>query len=174
MEINEIKGDLLKRFDEEEFNIIMHGCNCQGIMGAGIALQIARKYPAAKHVDLLAFYETENPVNLLGNYTRTVADNKVIYNLYTQLKPGQNFEYAAFRNAFSNALDDIRSKSTEAFTPRIGIPLIGCGIGGGDFEIVRSIIKKVGHNFPADLTIVHYDNGTESMGQEEINFESKT
>ena len=39
-----IKGDLLKAKED----IIIHQVNCQGAYGAGLAKQIANKYPKAK------------------------------------------------------------------------------------------------------------------------------
>lgn len=37
-------GDVLTNPDS---NIIMHGCNCQGVMGSGIAKQIKLLFPEA-------------------------------------------------------------------------------------------------------------------------------
>lgn len=37
------KGNLL----DVTKGIIMHGCNCQGVMGSGVALAVKRKYPLA-------------------------------------------------------------------------------------------------------------------------------
>ena len=38
------KGDVLTTNDD----IIIHGCNSAGVMGAGVALAIKRKYPKAE------------------------------------------------------------------------------------------------------------------------------
>lgn len=38
--IRYIKGDLL----ETDAPVIVHGCNCQGVMGSGVAKQIKEKY----------------------------------------------------------------------------------------------------------------------------------
>ena len=45
-----LKGNLLNSF-EKDFNVILHGCNCFSTMGAGIAKQIAEKYPEAYRAD---------------------------------------------------------------------------------------------------------------------------
>ena len=37
------KGDLLTT----DADIIVHGCNCQGVMGSGVAKQIKEKFPNA-------------------------------------------------------------------------------------------------------------------------------
>ena len=43
-----VKGDLLQMGKDGTFDIILHGCNCFNTMGAGIAAQIATKFPDAK------------------------------------------------------------------------------------------------------------------------------
>ena len=45
------KGNLLDMADAGEFDIIIQGCNCFNAMGAGLAPQIARRYPLAEAVD---------------------------------------------------------------------------------------------------------------------------
>jgi len=45
------KGDLLKMAEEGKFDVIVHGCNCFNTMGAGIARQIARRFPEAYAAD---------------------------------------------------------------------------------------------------------------------------
>ena len=54
-----VKGDLLAMGKDGTFDIILHGCNCFNVMGAGIAAQIAAQFPDAK----LADDETVPPPN---------------------------------------------------------------------------------------------------------------
>jgi O-acetyl-ADP-ribose deacetylase (regulator of RNase III) len=42
-----IKGDLVKLALEGHFDVIVHGCNCQGVMNSGIARQIRINFPNA-------------------------------------------------------------------------------------------------------------------------------
>ena len=48
-----IKGDLISLASSGEFSAIIHGCNTRGVMGAGIARQIAQRWPEAEKADKL-------------------------------------------------------------------------------------------------------------------------
>ena len=42
-----VKGDLIKLALQKEFDVIIHGCNCQCAMGAGIAKAIKDTFTEA-------------------------------------------------------------------------------------------------------------------------------
>lgn len=50
--MNVIKGDLIKLALDGRFDVIVHGCNCQCAMGAGIAKSIKETFPEAYKADL--------------------------------------------------------------------------------------------------------------------------
>ena len=83
-----IVGDLLKLADEEQFDIIVHGCNCFHTMGAGIAGQINDKYPEAFEADK---DDTKyGDVTKLGTYSYAYIGSLIsghlvqVVNMYTQ------------------------------------------------------------------------------------------
>jgi O-acetyl-ADP-ribose deacetylase (regulator of RNase III) len=151
--INEVKGDLIKMFENKQFDAIIHGCNCCHQMGAGIARTIALRHPKAIRVD--------QEKTVLGDYqklgTFSVANTKFgkVINLYTQLLPGNNFEYAALVKGLHRINKHYKGK-------KVGIPQIGAGIGGGNWAIIKKIIYDMMPD--VELTIVHYDTGTDSLG----------
>jgi O-acetyl-ADP-ribose deacetylase (regulator of RNase III) len=140
----EIKGDLLKLFAEGEFEVIGHGANCFSTMGAGIAKQIKKVYPDAYYADV---YSDFSPIQKLGNITTNEAET--IINIYSQFEPGRNLDYEAL------TLGLRKMRHYYAPNTKIGLPQIGCGIGGGDWSKVKAIIKKELKNM--DITIVIYD-----------------
>ena len=145
MSYREIKGNLLDLFDKGEFESIGHGCNCQNIMGAGIALQIKERYPDAYYADR---YCLMAPSEKLGNYSST--DDERIYNFYTQFRPGADADYLWLKSCFKKFAIDYYG-----FNFSIGLPQIGCGIGGLKWELVKTIIQKELKQF--DVTVVIYD-----------------
>lgn len=175
----EIKGNLLDLADKGEFDLIIHGCNCQNIMGAGIALQIRKRYPQAYERDtkyfkehvlstpIQKFYSARTSV-LLGNFSTAQvyapdAEHEdgplfTIINAYTQILPGANFELSA--------LVVILKKINLIYAgKKIGIPLIGAGIGGGDWSKILLVIKQQLKD--CDVTIVHFDpEGEKKEGKE--------
>lgn len=121
------QGNLITMAQQEEFDIILHGCNCFNIMGAGIAAQIAYHFPDAKMAD----EETiKGDPGKLGTYTMGIDEKVIILNCYTQYGTashgGQDvFEYTAFERVLSKVLQRFG-------TCNIGMPMIGMGLAGGD------------------------------------------
>jgi len=132
------KGNLLDLAEAGEFDIILHGANCFNTMGGGIAREIRERYPAAALMD-------DNTVrgdyNKLGNYTEVHPEftngKFIILNCYTQFNMSQGtdvFEYAAF--------ELILQKLTFVYPgKRFGLPYIGCGLAGGDKDVIISMIE---------------------------------
>jgi O-acetyl-ADP-ribose deacetylase (regulator of RNase III) len=141
----EIKGDLLDLFDKGEFEVIAHGANCRCIMGAGIAKQIKERYPEAYYADL---YDKRSFLDKFGDMSFNY--DETIYNLYTQLEPGPNADLTAI----SMSLKKLNFIHSDHLTT-IGLPIIGCGIGGLDWKDVKPIIQKELNDM--DVTVVFYD-----------------
>lgn len=147
-------GDLLEKFEAGEFKAIVHGCNCFHTMGAGIAGQIAKRFPKALHID--RHHSEYGSIDKLGQFTSVNIPNVGdIINAYTQWQPGMEDPYRLYhsiKKVFSsiNAQYGVAHILYGANRPVIGIPKIGCGIAGGDWEVVSRMIDD---NTP-DLNIV--------------------
>jgi O-acetyl-ADP-ribose deacetylase (regulator of RNase III) len=129
-------GDLLAMGKNNEFDIILHGCNCHNMMGAGIAAQIAQQFPDAQMAD----NETlRGDPGKLGTYTVGMSGRLVILNCYTQFGVSSTgsdvFEYTAFERV----LDKIAHRFGKW---RIGLPLIGMGLAGGDEGRIVPMIER--------------------------------
>lgn len=147
-----IKGDLIKLALDGEFDVIVHGCNCFTNMGAGIAVQIRRTFPEAWKVDADTIPGDKEK---MGTYTKaTIQRGFVIFdvvNAYTQYGCNAKFinvDYAAIRSVMQSIKQDYAGK-------RIGLPLIGCGLAKGDWNIVSKIIQEELDG--EDVTIVEFD-----------------
>lgn len=132
-----IEGDLIKLALNGNFDVIVHGCNCFGAMGAGIALQVRENFPEAFAADL----ETDmGEREKLGTFSSAAIkrDGKffTIVNGYTQYSytgPGIIVEYDAIKNVFKN----IKKSYTGL---KIAYPQIGAGLGKGDWKKIADII----------------------------------
>lgn len=150
--INFIEGDLIKLAKDNEFDVIMHGCNCFNTMGAGIAKDIAYHFPNA----LLADQNTiKADKNKLGTYSIGYDDSYKLHilNLYTQYQYNRKvvdlFEY----DAFTTIMKKLNSNS-HYHDKKIGMPMIGAGLAHGDWERVLEIVESNSNNL--DITIVKY------------------
>ena len=143
--ITNLKGNLLTMFKRGSFDAIVHGSNCFHVMGAGIAGQIATEFPEALEADKLSRL---GDIDKLGSYT--VANTKFGYimNGYTQYHPGREDKsrlYASIDKLF-------KTLGKDAFPSGyvVGIPMIGSGIAGGNWNEIREIIKP----YTEDISIV--------------------
>lgn len=152
----EIEGDLIEMFKNGDLDIIAHGCNCFASFGAGIALTIGNEFPETKLAD--KNQSTPEGMKRLGKLTVAPIDgiDGYVYNLYTQYNPGRDFRMSALKKALKLMRKDIEKRvhSDLHDTIKIGFPLIGCGIAGGNWDEVREVILKEFKGF--DLTFVHF------------------
>lgn len=134
--MNIVKGDLLDMGKNVEFDIIMHGCNCFNTMGGGIAYQIANRFPDAR----LADEETvRGDAGKLGTYTIGMDGRLVILNCYTQYGMSRDGKDVFDYLAFERVLEKIAYRFGKW---RIGLPLIGMGLAGGDAERILPMIEQ--------------------------------
>lgn len=151
--IKYVEGNLITMAQNGEFDIIAHGCNCFCTMGAGIAPQIAKAFPSAEKAD----NETlKGDPYKLGTWSMGIDEvqgsrKKLrILNLYTQYSTGgqRAVDYAAIKYCF------LKIRKTFPETDKIGIPKIGAGLGGGDWDVIEDLIKSVAPKM--DITCVIY------------------
>ena len=162
MEYNEVNGDLISLAKKGKFDVITHGCNCRSIMSAGIAV------PMNLHFDVSQFpMELQGPSILkLGNidyreiiiptnvfdWENTSRSNKlIVVNSYTQ-----NFPSVRLKPIDYEALTLCMRKINHQFKGmHIGLPKIGAGLAGGDWERIKEIIKT--ELTDCKVTVVIYD-----------------
>jgi len=147
--MKEVNGDLLAKAENGEFDVIIHGCNCFHTMGGGIAYFVKKKWPEAFTADLGTVMGSEDK---LGSYSfanvTTENGNLIVINAYTQFGFGTqecDLDYTALSDVFNKIKKDFSGL-------RFGIPKIGAGLAGGNWDEISAIIEKemVGE----DLTLV--------------------
>lgn len=150
-----VEGDLLELAKQGMFDVIAHGCNCFNTMGAGIAKSIKEQFPKAYEADCKTM---SGDIDKLGNYTaaRFYNDQKRVFgilNCYTQYHYGRNHIDGKDKPIDYEALTLCMRKINHQYHgKRIGLPLIGAGLAGGDWTIIEKIIEKELKDM--DVTIV--------------------
>lgn len=139
--MNVVHGDLLSLMEDGTFDVMIHGCNCFNTMGGGIAGQISKRWPMVSAVDILT---ESGDINKLGQIQivpqrRNDGTDFYVVNAYTQYEYGtdkMNVDYEAIVMAFR--------KVAKSFLPgtQIAYPRIGCGLAGGDWDVVKEIIAN--------------------------------
>lgn len=145
MNIIYVKGDVFS--GEEKFKV--HGCNAQGVMGSGVAKIVKERYPSAFKV-YRDMWEVDQALPV-GHISSAYIPNVDIYivNLVTQDffgRTGARFvQYDTLRTAFENLNEFFLPFNLK--NPRVAMPKIGAGLGGGDWDIISKIIEETSSNY---------------------------
>lgn len=129
-----IQGNLFK---DKNLTVIAHGCNCFNTMGSGIAKTIKILYPEVYETDCKTIKGSREK---LGTISWTIIDDSLkIANCYTQFTywdPNDRLHYWAVEDCFKQLHDATTEKDI------IGMPKIGCGLAGGNWDVVKTLIEK--------------------------------
>ncbi len=176
-EYKEVDGDLITLALAGTFDVIAHGCNCFCIMGAGIAPQMAKAFACDRYqleseswrgiydklgrIGFGAFYTKEgeevraylvnktNPLWIEDGWKKSYA-----VNCYSQYDLGtKDGKIPLDYEALTLCLRKINHQFAGML---IGLPQIGCGLAGGDWNVVKAIIKN--ELTECDVTVVIYND----------------
>lgn len=151
MSLTEIRGDL---FAVPGLDALAHGVNCRGVMGAGIALQFKRRWPAmfraygvrSQYMRPGDLFDWHDPVT-----------HRWIYNLATQASPGPCATLDAVRLSVGRMVEHAVTRHVR----RIGMPRVGCGIGGLSWEDVQPIVAQAAQR--VDIVVVEWAKSAAPM-----------
>ncbi len=169
MKAKHINGNLLDF--PNGINIIVNNCNCHNVMGAGIAAQIKQRYPQAYEVDRLHHNRCKTKgITQLGTFSRTCVkygdDNhadKYVVNLYGQDSFGRDkrqLNYEAIYCAMESLCERlVKGSDINGHKVVLGFPYgMGCGLAGGNFSIVESMINAIFEPTEIPVFIVKFAN----------------
>ena len=140
---------------KQESDAIIHQCNCFGVMGGGIAATIRKNYPEASKADT----DTKcGDKAKMGHYSCVKAhDGKYIYNLYSQYRYGNDARHTNYES-FYTGLNAIKGHMINIELNTASLPWgIGCGLGGGSWNIINAIIEDIFSESPIVLYICKYN-----------------
>ena len=128
-----VRGDLM----ECPAELIVHQVNMQGVMGAGLARTIRKRYPEV----YAGYKENYRDFRLGQNLYCTTKDGRVVVNMFGQNNYGKNGLYTDY-DALEQCLSSV-AEICKKHEVTVGIPYgIGCGLGGGNWEEVYFRINR--------------------------------
>ena len=148
------KGNLVDAFLQGKVNVLMHQANCFKIFGGGIAKEIKERIPQAYKVDALSLNTPQENFGHISGTENSVLKthySKVI-NLYGQYKLG-SFERHTHYGALANALNEAVKTLSNNNDVVVGMPKLGCGLGGGDWKIVSELVEYAFRNFRGKVVV---------------------
>ena len=176
MQITYIKGDLIELTLQGKFDVIAHGCNCFCTMGAGIA--VAMKETFGCDTFELEDLKCKRDINKLGTIdyeyrTTLLPATKInvkkmdfvwrqgyhfaVINAYTQYSYGKNHVDGTDKPIDYSAITLCMRKINHMFRgATIGLPKIGAGLAGGDWDLISRIIETELKDLK-QVIVVEYD-----------------
>lgn len=152
--IKEILGDLIR--DGE--GILCHQVNYQGVMGGGIAYSIREKLLTPEQYQEYRDLCNAQADKLLGTVTYADCGEVTVANLFCQngFTSSASFQltnYEAMRQCF----EAVRAEAERRNAPVCLPGYIGCGIAGGNWEIVKTLIYEVFDAATVPVTIIYWE-----------------
>lgn len=154
MRYDEVKGNLIELALGDNFEVIAHGCNCFCIQRKGLALNMANTFGTNKFpMEKIGCGD----INKLGQIDYRGVPNGddylTVINCYTQ------YNLASSNNPIVGdylAIAMCMRKINKVFKGRrIGLPKIGCGLAGLQWELIKKIYKQ--ELVDCDVTVVIKD-----------------
>lgn len=137
------QGNILDCSEE----IIVHQVNVQGIMGGGVARQLADQYLGLER-EYSEFCElhSNNYNQLKGQVFKIMIQGKMIMNMFSQM-PNYDTDYEMMEIAFKEIKEYAKSFNLTICMPHG----TGCGIANGDWNKVYKIIEEVFNDYDVTL-----------------------
>jgi O-acetyl-ADP-ribose deacetylase (regulator of RNase III) len=174
-----LQGDLFT--NDFNFDALAQGVNCQGVMGAGIAVPFKEKWPSmyedykrrcAQYGDALGglvhiwrpYFDVQLQETEEGDFYEWYVSGPTIYNLFSQVMPGRNGDYRLLQQAAISMVFD----AEENEIANVGLPWIGCGIAGLERHNVKQILKQVFDPSPVHFVLVQQDPIHAPVTEEEL------
>ena len=130
--------DIFAAAKAKEIDVMIHGCNIQVNMGAGIAKLVRQKCPTAWNMDQRTVVDD---VSKLGTINWVVCDDGlIVVNAYTQRYFGRLHKELNLDHMRGCFREVKRAFGGHGFS--FGFPLIGCDRGKGDWKDVSPIIEE--------------------------------
>ena len=131
--------------------ILGHGINCKGAMRAGIATQFSKRFP-----DMYEWYKKEcRAFRIKPGHAYLWPDPSgvVIANIASQYRPGNDARY----DWTIAGLREVIQICEESTIPKFAIPLIGCGIGGLNWDVLETKIQREFGDHKTDIEVWTYE-----------------
>ena len=148
MAIEYVSGDLFAN----RYNVqaLAHGCNCQGSMGAGIAVGFRERYPSMYEEYRRRCKAAPRQFNPGDSFLWKAEGKPWVFNLATQ---EDTWRSRATYEWIEQALETMKKEADAEGVRTIAIPRIGAGYGGLSWKKVKVVIERVFNDWPGTLYV---------------------
>jgi O-acetyl-ADP-ribose deacetylase (regulator of RNase III) len=154
------RGDILKADAEALVNTV----NCVGIMGRGIALQFRKAFPENfKAYKSACDKKLLHPGHMLVYDLNRFENPRYVINFPTK----RHWKGKSKIEDIESGLEALAKEVTEHNIRSIAIPSLGCGLGGLEWERVKTIIQKTFESLP-DVQVLLYEPAGAPVAEEMV------
>lgn len=156
------KGNLL----EAEAEALVNTVNCVGVMGKGIALQFKQAYPENyKEYEKACKDEKIKPGTMFIYSTGELFSSKYIINFPTK----RHWKGKSKIEDIKIGLIDFVKQIKDLNIKSVAVPPLGCGNGGLDWQVVKSLIEKAVTNLDDVTFYIYPPNGSPDVDAMPVN-----
>ena len=120
--------------------IIVHGCNCKGVMGSGVAKQIKEKYPVAYAAYVDKYWQSGLQLGSIITVTMEPSQLVIVHAMTQNGFGKDNRRYVSY-TAIMDCMLQVRLLA-ESTGLEVHMPKIGAGLGGGAWCDIEQILMK--------------------------------
>lgn len=160
--MNEIYGDVIT--EAQKFKgIIAHQVNTFGMMGAGVALALRQRVLTdEQYANYQQKCYTSTIIDGVNAHMGTVdfeqaPDGTWVANMFSQNPTPDPTGSLTNYEALSSCLEKVKGFARDNDLPVFLPGYVGCGIAGGDWNIVRTIINNTFYDNSVEVSIVYLD-----------------
>ena len=148
-----LKGNLFASNCQTLVNTV----NCVGVMGAGIALEFKRRYPAMYDRYVHYCREERIAIGKLWLYKPRNDERQWVLNFPTKT----HWKFPSKMSYLSAGLENFVATHHARGIESIAFPVLGSGHGGISEEVALELMTKYLENTPIDVEIYRYDESAE-------------
>ena len=131
-------------------SVIGHGINVDGKMGAGIAKGFADLYPDMRDEYVVLCRQNKIAPGTAWVWHDPTSDD-IVLNVASQDRTGRHARLSWVKSSVTDAIEQIRETNPD--TTVIGLPRIGCGIGGLVWDDVREVLSDIAESEDINIEI---------------------
>ena len=143
-EITYLTGDATEPSKVSEHKLIVHICNNVGRWGKGFVLCVSDKWeePERRYRQAYQYVDHKGKTLPLGMVQRVgVEEDTEVINMIAQRGIGSTGVRVDYE-ALADCLQQVKEIAIRESDASVHMPRIGCGLGGGDWDTVESIVKE--------------------------------
>lgn len=135
---------------DSDAEALVNTVNTIGVMGKGVALQFIERFPTNFKLYAAACKKEEVEIGkMFITATNSLLNPKWIINSPTK----QHWIHKSSYSFIELGLDDLVGQIENLDIKSIAIPALGAGLGGLDWDTVKTIIENTLHDLNIDITI---------------------